>query len=144
MVYRDFTDLSRRTASENILRSKAFHVAKKPTFYGYEGGVALMVYKSFDKKTSATRTWSETLATKNKFLNSGITNENIANRELAEELHKPIMGKLKKRKLNSPFIENISGSNPADIRLISTFNKVICFFIMRYLYFKSIRMGYIP
>ena len=50
MVYRDFTDLSRRTASENILRSKAFHVAEKPTFYGYEGGVALMVYKSFDKK----------------------------------------------------------------------------------------------
>ena len=89
------------------MSNKGFHVAKNPTFYGYQGGVALIVYKLFDKKASATRAWSETLSTQNKFHNSGIKNENIPNKELLEELHKPITGKLKKRKLNSPFIENI-------------------------------------
>ena len=34
-------------------------------------------------------------------------NENISNKELAEELHKPIIRKFKKRKLHSSFIDNI-------------------------------------
>ena len=38
----------------------------------------------FDKKTSATRAWSEILATQNKFAGSGIKNENISNKEFAE------------------------------------------------------------
>ena len=46
-----------------------------------------MVYKFFDKKTSATRSWSETLAA------AGIKNKNILNKELAEELHKTINSK---------------------------------------------------
>ena len=50
-----------------------------------------MVYKFFDKKTSG----------------SVIKNENISNKELPEELHKPIIGKFKKRKVYSPFIDNI-------------------------------------
>ena len=29
MAYRDFKDLSRRTASDNVLRDKAFNIAKK-------------------------------------------------------------------------------------------------------------------
>ena len=41
-----------------------------------------MVYKSFDKKSSG-----ET-----------VKNENIPNKELAKELHKPIIRKLKKSK----------------------------------------------
>ena len=53
-----------------------------------------MVYKFFDKKTSTIRALSEILApraTENKFVDSGIKNENISNKELAEELHKPII-----------------------------------------------------
>ena len=38
---------------------------------------------------------------------SVIKNENISDKELPEELHKPIIGKFKKRKVYSPFIENI-------------------------------------
>ena len=38
---------------------------------------------------------------------SVIKNENISNKELPEELHKPIIGKFKKRKVYSPFIDNI-------------------------------------
>ena len=30
MAYRDFQDLERRTASDNILRDKTFNIAKKP------------------------------------------------------------------------------------------------------------------
>ena len=38
---------------------------------------------------------------------SDIKNENIPNKELAEELHKPIIRKFNKRKIHSPFIDNI-------------------------------------
>ena len=38
---------------------------------------------------------------------SGIKNENIPNKELAEESHEPIIKKFKKRKVHSPFIDNI-------------------------------------
>ena len=38
-----------------------------------------------------------------------VKNENISNKELAEELHKPIIKKFKKRKVQSPFIDNIWG-----------------------------------
>ena len=38
---------------------------------------------------------------------SGIKNESISNEEVAEELHKPIIRKFNKRKVHSPFIDNI-------------------------------------
>ena len=59
-------------------------------------------------------------------------NEIISNKELAEELHKPIMWKFKKRKVHSSFIDNIWGADLADIQLISKFNKGFRFFIMYY------------
>ena len=54
-----------------------------------------------------------------------IKNKNLSNKELAEELHKPITRKFKKRKLHSLFIDNIWGANLVDIQLISKFNKEI-------------------
>ena len=53
-----------------------------------------MVYKFFDKKTSG----------------SGIKNENIPSKELTEELHKPTVRKFNKRKVHSPFMDNIWGT----------------------------------
>ena len=50
-----------------------------------------MVYRFFDKKTSG----------------SGIKNENISNKELAEELNKPIIRKFNKNKVKYPFMDNI-------------------------------------
>ena len=47
----------------------------------------------------------------------------MSNKELAEELHKPIIRKFNKRKVHSSFIDNILGSDLADIQLISTFDK---------------------
>ena len=32
MIYEDFQDLSRRTASDKLLRDKAFNIAKNPNY----------------------------------------------------------------------------------------------------------------
>ena len=91
MAYGDFKDLARRTASDKLLRDKTFNIAKIPEYDGYQRVLASMAYKFFDKEASV----------------SGAENENISNNELAEELHKPIIRKFKKRELQSPFIDNI-------------------------------------
>ena len=52
MAYEDFKGLTRRTASDKILRDKAFNIAKNPKYDGHQRGLASMVYKFFDKKTS--------------------------------------------------------------------------------------------
>ena len=69
MAYGDFKDLNRRTAAD-----EAFNIAKNLKYDGYQHKIASMVSKFFDKKTSG----------------SGINNENISNKQLAEELHKLI------------------------------------------------------
>ena len=46
----DFKDLTRRKASDEILRDKAFNIAENPKYDGYLRGRASMVYKLFDKK----------------------------------------------------------------------------------------------
>ena len=50
MAYGDFKDLKRRTASDKILRDKAFNIAEHLKYDGYQRGLASMVYKVFDKK----------------------------------------------------------------------------------------------
>ena len=64
-----------------------------------------MVYNFSDKKSSG----------------SGITNE--FNYQLANELHKPIIKKLKKRKVYSSFKDNIWVVDLADMQSLSKFNK---------------------
>ena len=59
---------------------------------------------------------------------SSIKNELISNKELAEELHKPIIRKFEKRKVYSLFLDNISGEDLAGIQLISKFNKDLDFY----------------
>ena len=112
MTYGDFEDLTRRTVSDKILRDKTFNIAKNSKYDRYQRGLASMVYKFFDKKTSG----------------SGIKNENTSNKEFAEQLHKPIIRKFKKRKVQSPFIDNIWGEDLADMSLISKFNKEFSFY----------------
>ena len=47
----------------------------------------------------------------------------MSNKELAEESHKPIIRKFKKRKLDSFFKDNIWGADLGDMNLISKFTK---------------------
>ena len=77
MACRDFKDLNRRIAGDEVLRDKAFNITKNAKYDGYQRRLPSMVYKFFDKKSSG----------------SGIKNENISNKELAEGLHKPIIKK---------------------------------------------------
>ena len=51
MAYGDFKDLARKRASDKFLRDKAFNIAKNPKYYGYQRGLASMVYKFFDKNS---------------------------------------------------------------------------------------------
>ena len=86
MAYGDFKDLKRRTASDKILRYKAINIAKSPKYYGYQGELASMVYKFFDKKFASLPDKSVS--------DSGIANNEIKqNLQLAKELHKPIIRK---------------------------------------------------
>ena len=100
-------DLDRRTDADKILRDKAFNIAKDKKIDGYQRGLASIAYKFFDKNTSG----------------SGIENENIPNKELAEELYKPNIRKFNKRKAHSPFIDNAWGADLADIQVMSKFNE---------------------
>ena len=54
---------------------------------------------------------------------SGSGIKNIPNKELAEELPKLIIRKFNRRKVHSPFKDNICGADLADMQLISRFNK---------------------
>ena len=106
MAYGDFKDLAKRTAADKLSRVKTFNIAKDPKYDGCQRGLASMVYKFFDKKTRG----------------SGIKSM-LQNEQLAEELHKPIIRKFKKRKLYSAFKDNILGVDLADMQLISKFDE---------------------
>ena len=107
MAYGKSEDLRKRTQSDKVLRDKAFKIAKNSKYDGYQRGLASIVYKFFDKKSSG----------------SGITNG--PNYQLAEELHKPIIRKFKKRKIYSSFRDNIWGVDLADMQSLSQYNKGI-------------------
>ena len=55
MAYGDFKDLTRGIASNKIFRDNAFNIVKNPKYdylskYGYQHGLASMVYKCLIKK----------------------------------------------------------------------------------------------
>ena len=113
MAYGDFKDLARRTASDKILKDKAFNIAKNPKYDGYQRGLASMVYKFFDKKSKG----------------SGVNIPLEFNEQLAKELHKPIIRNFKKRTVYSGFKDNIWGADLAHMQLISKFNKKFRFLV---------------
>ena len=50
----------------------------------------------------------------------------MKNKELAEELHKPVTRKFEKRKVHSSFVGNIWSYDLGDMQLLSKFNERIC------------------
>ena len=52
MAYGKAKGLVTRTQSDKVLRDKAFKIASDPKYDGYQRGLASMVYKFFDKKSS--------------------------------------------------------------------------------------------
>ena len=118
-AYSDSKDLTKRTVADKILKNKAFDIAKDPKYDGYQTGLAFMVYKFFDSKVASPD---------KKSIGSGakLTSQN---EQLAEELHKPIIRKFKKRKVYSAFKDNIWGADLADMQLLSKYNKGIRFLL---------------
>ena len=94
MAYGDFKDIKRRKASDKILRNKAFNIAKNPKYDGYQRGLASMVYKFFDKKSTGSGIVNNNNNNNNN--NHIIQNQrplDLAVLQLAKELHKPIIRK---------------------------------------------------
>ena len=48
MTCGEIKDLIRRSASDNVLRDKAFHIAEYPKYDGYQHGIASVVYNFFE------------------------------------------------------------------------------------------------
>ena len=99
-------DLVKKTQANKVLNNKAFKIATNPKDGAYQRGLASMVYKFFDRKSKG----------------SGIANE--PNYQLANELYKPIIRKLKKRKVYSSFRDDIWGVDYAITEYIQQRNQV--------------------
>ena len=93
VAYSDSKDLAKRSISGKILKDRPYGISKNRKYDGYQRGLAVMVYKLFDKKTG-----------------SGIS----VNEQLAEELHKPVITKFKRRKVYARFKDNIWAADLAE------------------------------
>ena len=122
--YSDSKDLTKRTVADKILKNKAFDTAKDPKYDGYQKGLASMVYKFFDSKIASPD--KKSVGSGGKHVNTKITPQN---EQLAEELHKTIIRKFKKRKAYSAFKDNIWGADLADMQLLKKYNKGIRFLL---------------
>ena len=80
-----------------------------------------MVYNFFGKRTS----------------DGTVKNGNMPDLPFAEELHKTVIRKFNKRKVQSPFIHNILGVNLADMQLISKFNEGSRFLLCAFNFFSK-------
>ena len=110
-AYADYKNLINRTEADKVLKDKAYDIASNLKYDGYQRGLAGMVYKFLDKKSTG----------------SGITRNTTKSSSsiLADELHKPIIRKFNKRKVYSQFKDNIWGVDLADMQSLSRKNKVI-------------------
>ena len=101
MTYRYFKYLPSRTIFGKVLHDKRFNIATNPKYDGCKRDFASMVYKFWDKKSPSTYAGT--------FASSGVKSEIMSNQESAKKLHKPNIRKFEKRKVYSPFKNNILG-----------------------------------
>ena len=85
-----------------MIRDRAYEIPRNSNCDGYGRALASMVSKFFDKKTD-----------------SAIS----PNEQLAEELHKPVIKKLKRRKVYVRFKDNIWAAYLAEMESFSSKNK---------------------
>ena len=101
-AYSDSKDLAKRTVSDNILKYRVYKIARNRNYQGYQTALPSRVYRLFDKKTG-----------------SGIS----VNEQLAEELHKSVIKKLKRRKVYARFKDNIWAADLAEMESLPSKNK---------------------
>ena len=115
-AYLDHKDVINRTEADKVLRDKAYDIASNPEYDDYQRSLASMVYKFFDKKSTAEHSSLERMG-------SGIARDSSL--ILAGELHKPVIKKFNKRKVYSQFKDNIWGVDLADMQSLTRKNKSI-------------------
>ena len=89
MAYSKYKDLKGRTQSDIVLKSKAYKIAVNPRIDDFQRDLASIFWDFFDKRSK-------------KVLGSG-----TENKQLTDELHKPIIKTFKRRKVYSSFKDNI-------------------------------------
>ena len=89
MAYGKLKDLAKKTQTDNVLKKKVFKIASDPKYDSYQRGLASMVYKFFDKKSSGSgaAAW---------FANRSAIKPNY---QITNELNRQIIKKFKKRKV---------------------------------------------
>ena len=95
-------DLRKRTISDKVLRDKVYEIARERNYDGYQRALTSMVYMFFVKKAGS---------------------EITVNKELTEELHKPVIEKIKRRKVYERFKDNVWAADLAEMGPLSTKNK---------------------
>ena len=84
------------------MKYRAYKIARNCNYHGYQTALPSRVYRLFDKKAG-----------------SGIS----VNEQLAEELHKSVIKKLKRRKVYARFKDNIWAADLAEMESLSSKNK---------------------
>ena len=107
MAYGKSKDLTKRTQSDQVLGDKAFKIVSDPKYNGYQRGLASMVYKLFDKRSS------------------GSGDDTEPNYQLANEFRRQIIKQFKTRKVYSSFRDNIWGVDLADMHSLRKYSKGI-------------------
>ena len=115
-AYADNKDLINRTKTDKVLKDKAYNIASNPEYDGYKRGLANMVYKFFDLKYMGSGT-AEPSSLERIVKDSSLI--------LADELHKPVIKKINKRKVYLQFKDNIWGVDLADMQSLSKKKKGI-------------------
>ena len=92
-AYSDKKNLAEGTISDKILKIRAYEIARNCTYDGYQRALANMVYKPFDKNTES---------------------EESVYEQVAEELHKPVNKKFKRRKVYTRIKQNILAADLAE------------------------------
>ena len=107
VAYAKYKDVENRLIADDKLKNSAYDIASNSEYDGYQRGLASMRYKFFNSK----------VAPRNKTISGKGTRE--VNKIVSEELHKPVIRKLNKRKVYSQVKDNIWGVDLADTRLLS-------------------------
>ena len=93
-TYSDSKHLAKSSISDKIFKNWAYEIARNNKHDEYKGTLASMVNKFFDEKTES----------------GGVAISKVrisVNEQLAEELRKPVIKTLKRRKVYARFNDNI-------------------------------------
>ena len=118
MAYGGLKDLARKTGSDRVLRNEAFNIGKNPKYDGYQKGLASMVYKFFNKKSTSLEYKSP--------VGSGIKNDiNLADMQLISKFEKVIRFLLCVIDIYSKYAWIITLKDTNCVSIVDTFQKIL-------------------